>query len=142
MGYRKIIMPLLFLILSGCGYYSFKGALPPELKTIYIENFQTNVAFYTAMQGPSEFGCVGNPRLENWDRNDDLPKIKVPTLTIGAKYDTMDPEQMKWMATQVQNGRYLYCPEGSHLAMYDDQETYFDGLIQFIKDVDHGNFNH
>ena len=50
MGYRKIIIPLLFLILSGCGYYSFKGALPPELKTIYIENFQTNVAFYNVEQ--------------------------------------------------------------------------------------------
>ncbi|MEE4260437.1 MAG: proline iminopeptidase-family hydrolase [Bacteroidales bacterium] len=101
---------------------------------------QTNVEFYTAMQGPSEFGCAGNPRLEFWDRNDDLSKIKVPTLTIGAKYDTMDPEHMKWMASEVQHGRYLYCPEGSHLAMYDDQETYFEGLIRFIKDVDAGDF--
>ena len=97
---------------------------------------QTNVEFYTAMQGPSEFGCVGNPRLEFWDRNDDLPKIKVPTLTIGAEYDTMDPEHMKWMSTQFPKGSYLYCPNGSHLAMYDDQEIYFEGLIKFIKDVD------
>lgn len=97
---------------------------------------QTNVEFYTAMQGPSEFGCVGNPRLEFWDRNNDLPKIKVPTLTIGAEYDTMDPEHMEWMSTQFPNGSYLYCPNGSHLAMYDDQEIYFEGLIKFIKDVD------
>lgn len=97
---------------------------------------QTNVALYTAMQGPSEFGVVGDARLKNWDRNNDLNKIKVPTLTIGAEYDTMDPEHMKWMATQFQNGSYLYCPKGSHLAMYDDQETYFEGLIQFIEDVD------
>src|SRR5438034_7685286 len=40
----------------------------------------------------------------------------------------------------VAQGRYLYCPEGSHLAMYDDQETYFEGLIRFIKDVDAGRF--
>ncbi len=93
-----------------------------------------NVTVYTLMQGPSEFRGAG--RLLHWDRSKELPEITVPTLTIGAKYDTMDPEYMKWMATQVQNGTYLYCPNGSHSAMYDDQEVYFRGLIKFILDVD------
>jgi len=57
---------------------------------------------------------------------------------MGAEFDTMDPEHMKWMADQVQNGRYEHCPNGSHLAMYDDQKTYFEGLVKFIKDVDKG----
>ncbi|WP_289055703.1 proline iminopeptidase-family hydrolase [Carboxylicivirga marina] len=95
-----------------------------------------NHALYLAMQGPSEFGIVGDAKLKNWDRSKDLSKITVPTLTIGAKYDTMDPEHMKWMSTKVKNGKYLYCPNGSHSAMYDDQEAYFRGLISFIKDVD------
>lgn len=97
-----------------------------------------NTEIYTMMQGPSEFGIGG--RLKNWDRKADLPKITVPTLTIGGKYDTMDPEHMKWMSTQVQQGRYLHCPNGSHLGMWDDQKTYMTGLIKFIKDVDGGNF--
>jgi proline iminopeptidase len=92
-----------------------------------------NVTVYTLMQGPSEF--KGSGRLINWDRSKDLPRIVVPTLIIGAKYDTMDPRYMKWMSTQVQNGSYLYCPNGSHSAMYDDQEVYFAGLIDFIKKV-------
>jgi len=95
-----------------------------------------NKEIYTMMQGPSEFGIAG--RLAKWDRKADLPKIKVPTLTIGAKYDTMDPEHMKWMSTQLPNGHYLYCPNGSHMAMYDDQEVYMNGVIKFIKDVDAG----
>ncbi len=33
------------------------------------------------------------------------------------------------MARRLPQGRYLYCPRGSHLAMHDDQETYFAGLI-------------
>ena len=98
-----------------------------------------NMDMYVAMQGPSEFGVVGDASLKDWDRNVDLPKITVPTLTVGGRYDTMDPEHMKRMAQQVQNGRYLHCPEGSHWSMYDDQKTYFDGIIQFIKDVDAGN---
>ena len=97
-----------------------------------------NNEIYTMMQGPSEFGVGG--RLAKWDRSKDLPQIKIPTLTIGGHHDTMDPEHMKWMATQVQNGRSLICPNGSHCSMWDDQPTYFPGLIQFIKDVDNGTF--
>jgi proline iminopeptidase len=97
-----------------------------------------NNTIYTMMQGPSEFGISG--RLAKWDRSKDLPQIKVPTLTIGGKHDTMDPEHMKWMASQVQQGRSLICENGSHCSMWDDQKTYFTGLIRFIKDVDANTF--
>ncbi|MFL5740778.1 MAG: proline iminopeptidase-family hydrolase [Flavisolibacter sp.] len=92
-----------------------------------------NKEIYTMMQGPSEFGISG--RLANWDRKADLPRITVPTLTVGARFDTMDPEHMKWMSTQVKNGTYLYCPNGSHMDMWDDQQTYMNGVIDWIKKV-------
>jgi len=95
-----------------------------------------NPAIYVPMQGPSELGISGV--LGAWDRSGDLGQIRVPTLVIGAKYDTMDPEYLKWMAGQMPNGSYLYCPNGSHLALYDDQKTYFDGLIGFIRSVEKG----
>lgn len=95
-----------------------------------------NQEIYVTMQGPSEFGISG--RLEDWDRKDALKSIAVPTLVIGAKHDTMDPEHMQWMSNQVQNGSYLFCASGSHMCMYDDQETYLNGLIEFIKAVDEG----
>ena len=99
-----------------------------------------NIDMYVTMQGPSEFGIVGDAKLKEWDRSTDLVKIKTPTLTIGGAYDTMDPKHMEWMASEVQQGRYLHCPSGSHMSMYDDQKTYFEGLIQFVKDVDQGIF--
>lgn len=89
-----------------------------------------NKSLYVTMQGPSEFGISG--RLENWDVSKQLSTIQTPTLVIGAQHDTMDPEHMKWMSTQFKNGTYLYCEKGSHMAMYDDQETYFKGLIDYI----------
>ena len=64
----------------------------------------------------------------------------MPTLSIGATNDTMNPEQMKFMANEVKNGRSLLCPNGSHLSQFDDQGIYFEGLIKFIKDVDNGVF--
>jgi proline iminopeptidase len=97
---------------------------------------KTNYDLYLTMQGPSEFGVVGDARLKEWDRSKDLGRIKVPTLTIGGAYDTMNPKYMEWMASEFGHGRYLHCPTGSHMAMYDDQETYFEGLIEFVKDVD------
>jgi len=95
-----------------------------------------NKNIYVLMQGPSEFGLSG--RLEKWDRKADLKNIRVPTLVIGAQYDTMDPAHMKWMSTQVQNGSYLYCANGSHMDMYDDQNTYMNGLIKFLEQTDQG----
>lgn len=97
-----------------------------------------NPTIYVPMQGPSELGASG--KLLDWDRTADLGQIAPPTLVIGARYDTMDPAHMQWVAGQVQRGRYLDCPEGSHLAIYDDQVTYFEGVIRFIQDVDAGRF--
>ncbi|MFZ9743274.1 MAG: proline iminopeptidase-family hydrolase [Chitinophagaceae bacterium] len=93
-----------------------------------------NQSLYVTMQGPSEFGISG--RLTNWDVSKELNKIEVPTLVIGAEHDTMDPNHMKWMSTQFKNGTYTYCPNGGHMAMYDDQENLFNGLIGFVKKVE------
>jgi proline iminopeptidase len=92
-----------------------------------------NPSIYVPMQGPSELGARG--KLIDWDRMDDLSKIAVPTLVIGAQHDTMDPAYMERMSKTLPHGRYLHCPNGSHMAMYDDQRTYIEGLVQFLKDV-------
>jgi len=90
-----------------------------------------NPAIYIPMQGPSELGASG--KLVNWDRSKDLGKITVPTLVIGAGHDTMDPKHMEWMSKQMPKGQFLLCPNGGHLSQYDDQETWFRGVIEFLK---------
>lgn len=95
-----------------------------------------NGEVYTMMQGPSEFGI--SDRLAKWDIKNRLKEIAVPTLMIGAKYDTMDPKAMEAQSKMVQKGSYLYCPNGSHLSMWDDQQVFMTGVIKFIKDVDAG----
>ena len=102
-----------------------------------IRSFKhANNAIYTQMQGPSEFGISG--LLANWDIKNRLKEIYIPTLMIGAKYDTMDPKAMEEQSKMVQHGEYLYCPNGSHLAMWDDQKIYMNGVISFIKKVHQG----
>ena len=89
------------------------------------------------MQGPSEFGISG--RLETWDIKDRLKEIRVPTLMIGAKHDTMDPAAMEAQSKEVQHGQFLYCPNGSHLSMWDDQQVFMGGVVRFIHEVDGKN---
>ena len=107
----------------------------PDAVNLGFAHLNTDV--YIPMQGPSELGASG--KLENWDRSADLNQIRVPTLTIGATHDTMDPKHMEWMASEVQNGRYHHC-NGGHAAQFDDADLYFEGLIRFIKDVDAERF--
>jgi proline iminopeptidase len=89
-----------------------------------------NPAIYVPMQGPSELGLSG--ALEDWDRSADLRDIDVPTLVIGAAHDTMDPAHMRWMSEQLPKGRYLHCPDGSHLSQFDDPGHFFPGLVDFL----------
>ena len=92
-----------------------------------------NEKLYVQMQGKSEFLVTGS--LKDWERWDRLHEIKIKALTIGARYDEMDPEDMKRMATLMPNASYAFCPNGSHLCMWDDQEVYFRQLLAFLQAV-------
>ncbi len=92
-----------------------------------------NMDLYVTMQGPSEFGISG--KLTNWDVSKELKNIHVPTLVIGATYDSMDPKYMEWMSKEIPGAQFLLCEKGSHMCMWDDQETYISGLVKFVKGV-------
>jgi proline iminopeptidase len=68
----------------------------PEAINRSFNHMNPNV--YVYMQGPSEFGITGDASLKDWDVTAQLKTLTVPTLVIGAKYDTMDPKHMEWMS--------------------------------------------
>jgi proline iminopeptidase len=92
-----------------------------------------NEKIYEQIQGKSEFLVTGN--MKDWDLWDRLHEIKTKTLTIGAKYDEMDPDDMKKMAVLMPNAGSFICENGSHLCMYDDQAAYFASLLKFLHAV-------
>ena len=107
-----------------------------------------NAIFYVARTGcqwqnlPTDYPNYNSVYYHHckWCKDGTWREIAVPTLVIGARHDTMDPAHMEMMAGEVQKGRYLFCPNGSHMVMYDDQKVYVDGVIRFIRDVDAGRF--
>jgi proline iminopeptidase len=95
-----------------------------------------NEKIYNYMQGPNEFVITGT--FKDWDRWNDLPKIETPTLVIGGRYDEMNPEDLKREAALIPNARLAICENGSHLSMYDDQASYFQHLISFVRENERG----
>ena len=90
-----------------------------------------NMKIYVQMQGHSEFVVTGN--MKGWDSWARLPKIEIKALILGAQNDEMDPEDCKKMAEVMPKGQVAICPEGSHMAFWDDQEVYFRELLTFLK---------
>lgn len=93
---------------------------------------------YNTMQGPNEFIVTGT--FKDWDRWDALGSIRCPTLVSGARYDTMRPSEIERMAASMPRARLSMCRNGSHCAMYDNQDAYFGDLVRFIRDVESGAF--
>ncbi|SDA24826.1 proline iminopeptidase [Sphingomonas sp. NFR15] len=90
-----------------------------------------NPVIYNQMQGPDEFTLTGN--LRDWDRWADLPRIRTPTLVMGARYDEMDPQSIRREAQLIPHSSLFISETGSHLAMWDDQKAYFAALLGFLR---------
>ena len=84
------------------------------------------------MQGPSELGASGEAR-EVGPSVKDLARITVPTLVIGARprHDGSEAHGVDVDAVP-DTASTSTAPNGSHMDMYDDQETYMNGLIAFL----------
>ncbi len=116
-------------------YYRDHICRLPEWPAPIMASFDhANYPVYEYMQGPSEF--VPGGILKHWSVWDRLPEIHVPTLMVGAKYDTMNPTEMAEMSLLVQNGTYLFCPNGSHMSFWDDQEAFFPGVTSFLRQLE------
>ncbi len=88
---------------------------------------------YNTIQGPNEFVVTGT--MKGWDRYQDLPNIKVPTLLIVGRYDEMNPADIQRMGTLIPDSKVVICEKGSHLSMWDDQEAYFAALIPWLQSI-------
>ena len=96
------------------------------------------VPVYNTMQGDNEFVVTGN--FADWNRWADLHRITVPTLLSVGRHDSMNPGDIEEMGRLMPNARVSICENGSHLSMWDDAQTYFTALKDFLRDVEDGSF--
>src|SRR5690625_3149724 len=109
----------------------------PDVAKRGFDNINPQV--YETLHGPNEFLVTGN--YKDWNRWDDLEKIKVPTLVLGSRYDSMSMSDQEEMNRRIPNSKLAICENGSHLAMWDDADNYFSYLKEFIAEVEDESSN-
>lgn len=40
---------------------------------------------------------------------------------------------MRFISERLPRATYLHCPDGSHMAMWDDPEVYVAGVLDFVR---------
>jgi len=97
-----------------------------------------NEQVYNTLHGPNEFLVSGN--YKDWNAWNKLRDISIPTLVLGARYDSMSIEDQEEMGRRIPNSRVSICEFGSHLSMWDDPENYFTYIKNFVNDVESDQF--
>jgi proline iminopeptidase len=119
-------------------YSKYMCRLEPWPEPLVRADQKTNSEVFNVIHGPNEFVTTGIGK--DWDRWKELHHIRVPTLLVVGRYDTMSVQDVQRMGRLVPNSRVVVCKNGSHLSMYDDQKTYFHHIMKFIKEVKTNRF--
>lgn len=123
--YQKVVQLL---------YNKYICRIAPEWPEPLTRSFtHINSQVYNTMQGNNEFVVTG--KFKNWNAWDKIPHIKCPTLVVGAVYDEMDTSEINKMGRLIPGAKVLMC-SGSHMSMWDDQQRYMEGVINFLKETD------
>jgi proline iminopeptidase len=89
---------------------------------------------YAFMWGPSEFKATGN--LLNYDRINDLPKIKVPTLLTAGEFDEARPNSVKYFQSLIPGAKFHLIPNAAHVTMDDNVKENNQVLRNFLRQMD------
>ncbi len=87
---------------------------------------------YNTMQGNNEFVVTGT--FADWDRWEEIRRIRVPTLLLVGRHDTMRVADIEEMGRRIPDARVAVLENGSHCAMWDDEDAYFAHLLAFLKE--------
>lgn len=95
---------------------------------------QVSIPVYGTMNGPNEFTIIGNIRY--WDVTAQLPRIKIPTLVTGGRFDEVSPKVAKSIHDGIKGSKLVTFEKSAHLPMWEEREKYMKTLSDFISSVD------
>ncbi|HLY76348.1 MAG TPA: proline iminopeptidase-family hydrolase [Thermoplasmata archaeon] len=105
---------------------------PPEL----VRSLQLGEErpVYRYMNGPNEFTITGTIRGIRLVA--DLPRIRVPTLVTGGRYDEVTPAVAEQIHAGIPGSRRVTFEQSSHLPFWEERERFMSVLASFLEDVD------
>jgi len=105
---------------------------PPDLvRTLQLGDERP---VYRYMNGPNEFTITGTIRDINI--TPDLPKIRVPTLVTGGRYDEVTPACAEQIHRGIPGSRRVTFEKSSHTPFWEERETFMAVLAAFLEDVE------
>lgn len=70
--------------------------------------------------------------IREWDRSDDLSRIRVPTLIVSGVHDYYGEEEFRRMAGELPAGELWISSEASHTPWVEDPEGFYPVLDRFL----------
>jgi proline iminopeptidase len=122
--YEEAIMAVYRVHLCRCDPW------PPEVVKTF-EEFAMDV--YVPMWGPSEFAYTGN--LSDWNRVDELHRIRVPTLITVGRHDELTPACSEQIHQRLPHSRLVVFEEGSHMTFWEEPERYLQVVDDFLRSI-------
>lgn len=93
-----------------------------------------NQALYHWMWGPSEFNCQGN--LKNYERAEQLGRIRCPTLLMCGRYDEARPETLEKYRACLLKGTHHIFENSAHASYMEETDSYLKVLRQWLASTD------
>ena len=87
-------------------------------------------ALYLAMNGPSEFTVRGS--LHDYEREDQLHRIEVPTLITCGEFDGASPQACRHYASLMPDAEVAVVAGASHFTFVEKPEEYLDIVRRFL----------
>jgi proline iminopeptidase len=93
-----------------------------------------NNVIYQQMWGPTEFRATGS--LKTWDRERDLPRLRLPVLLIAGEYDEARPSTLERFRRTMPDARLVVIPGAAHAALSEKTAEYVAALRGFLREVE------
>jgi proline iminopeptidase len=105
---------------------------PPEItRTLQLTEERP---VYRYMNGPNEFTITGTIRDINLVP--ELPRIRVPTLVLGGRYDEVTPAVAEQIHAGIPGSRRVTFERSSHTPFWEEREAFMSVVAAFLRDVD------
>ncbi len=107
----------------------------PEFPLLLCQDFLArNEQVYETMWGPSEFFATGN--LAEWDVEDRLREILLPTLIVSGRYDEATPPQQEKLRDGIAGSEWVLLEESAHMSFLEQPDRYHDVVAAFLDRVE------
>jgi pimeloyl-ACP methyl ester carboxylesterase len=104
--------------------------LPTWPLSLFADSLGRNLDVYETMWGRSEFVPTGN--LLDWNVEDRLGEIDVPTLILSGRHDESTPMQQERLAEAIAGSRRVLFEDSAHFAFLEEPERYRQVLADFL----------